>query len=125
MHKNTEKTWRCSICGYIHYGDDAPETCPICNAKAEDFKEIEVVVRPERRDAGEERVVVIGAGIAGVSAVEAVREHAPHAEIVLISKEEELPYMRLNLTRLLAGEFDEKNMPLHPEEWYAERGVEF
>ena len=54
MEKNTEKTWRCSICGYIHYGDDAPETCPICDAKAEDFKEIDVVVREvelDRREA--------------------------------------------------------------------------
>lgn len=124
MRKNTEKTWRCSICGYIHYGDDAPGTCPICDATSDDFKEIDVVVRPERRDAGHDRIVIIGAGIAGVSAAEVVREHAPHAEIVLISKEEELPYYRLNLTRLLAGEFLEKNLPLHSEAWYDEHNIE-
>ena len=55
MLKNTEKTYRCSICGYLHYGDAPPETCPICDASAADFKEIDVVVRPERRDAGKER----------------------------------------------------------------------
>jgi nitrite reductase (NADH) large subunit len=125
MLKNTEKTYRCSICGYIHYGDTPPETCPICDATAADFKEIEVVVRPERRDAGKERVVVIGAGVAGVSAAEAVREHAPEAEIVLVSKEAEIPYLRLNLTRMLAGDFPEKNMPLHSEAWYDEHQIEF
>lgn len=125
MHKNTEKTWRCSICGYIHYGDEPPETCLICDAKASDFKEIEVVVRPEHRDAGKDRFVVVGAGIAGVSAAEAIREHAPDAQITLISKEDEIPYMRLNLTRLLAGEFAEKNLPLHAEDWYAKHRIDF
>ncbi len=123
MQKNTEKTYRCSICGYIHYGNEAPETCPICDAKAEDFKEIEVVLRPERRDPGHERVVIIGAGIAGVSAAETVREHAPQAEIILLSKEEELPYWRLNLTRMLAGDFQDKNLPLHAEQWYLDRKI--
>jgi nitrite reductase (NADH) large subunit len=123
MRVNEEKTWRCSICGYIHYGDVPPGICPICDAKAEDFKEIQVAVRPSRRDPGRERVVIIGAGIAGVSAAESVREHAPQAEIILLSKEKELPYWRLNLTRLLAGEFQEKNLPLHSEEWYVERNI--
>jgi nitrite reductase (NADH) large subunit len=123
MRHNEEKTWRCSICGYIHYGDEAPASCPICDAKAEDFKEIEVVVRPERRDPGQERVVIVGAGIAGVSAAATVREHAPNAEIILLSKEEELPYWRLNLTRMLAGDFQEKNLPLHSEQWYLDRNI--
>ena len=30
-----EKSWRCSVCGYIHYGEFTPEKCPICNAKSE------------------------------------------------------------------------------------------
>ncbi|MEE9369142.1 MAG: FAD-dependent oxidoreductase [Pontiella sp.] len=123
MQKNTEKTYRCSICGYIHYGITAPETCPICDATAADFKEIEAVVRPERCDPGKERVVIVGAGVAGVSAAQAVREHAPEADIILFSSEVELPYYRINLTRMLAGGFPEKNMPLHPKEWYAEQHI--
>ncbi|VGO22003.1 FAD-dependent oxidoreductase [Pontiella sulfatireligans] len=123
MQQNTEKTWRCAICGYIHYGDSAPEPCPICDAKAEDFEHIDAPQRPVRRDVGQERVVIVGAGVAGVSAAEAVRKHAPDAEIILISQEEEFPYMRLNLTRLLAGEFAEKNLPLHSPEWYGEQRI--
>lgn len=124
MVSHSEKTWRCSICGFLHYGDEAPEICPICDAKAEDFKEIETAVRPEQRDPGRDRFVIIGAGIAGVSAAEAVREYAPNAEIVLLSKEGEIPYMRLNLTRLLAGEFPEENLPLHTPAWYEERTID-
>ena len=124
MQKNDEKTWRCSVCGFIHYGEAAPEDgCPICNAKVSDFEEIEVAVRPEVRNAGEDRIVIMGAGVAGVSAAETLREHAPDAEIILLSKEMELPYMRINLSRLLAGEFAEKNMPLHGAEWYEQNRI--
>jgi rubrerythrin len=26
------KTWKCTVCGYIHEGDKPPEKCPICGA---------------------------------------------------------------------------------------------
>ena len=29
--------WVCSICGYVHEGDQAPEKCPICKAPASKF----------------------------------------------------------------------------------------
>ena len=29
--------WVCSICGYVHEGDQAPEKCPICKASASKF----------------------------------------------------------------------------------------
>ena len=69
------------------------------------------------------KVVVVGAGIAGVAAAEAIRSASPDAEITLISKEDELPYYRLNLTRYLAGEIDEDALPIHPENWYEDAGV--
>lgn len=28
----------CTVCGYIHEGTEAPESCPVCHAKAEKFK---------------------------------------------------------------------------------------
>ena len=27
----------CSVCGYVHEGDSAPESCPVCKAPAEKF----------------------------------------------------------------------------------------
>ena len=29
--------WKCSLCGYTHTGDDAPEKCPKCGAPKESF----------------------------------------------------------------------------------------
>ena len=33
----TMAKWVCSICGYVHEGDSAPEQCPVCKAPAEKF----------------------------------------------------------------------------------------
>jgi len=33
------KKYVCSVCGYVHEGDQAPDECPICKAKADKFKE--------------------------------------------------------------------------------------
>ena len=29
--RDNEQAWHCSNCGHIHYGDKAPEVCPVCN----------------------------------------------------------------------------------------------
>ena len=124
--------WRCLDCGYIHVGPQPPTKCPDCGAPAERFellsKTAEVVaehIEPLSETAGARaiKVVVVGAGIAGVAAVESLRAASPTAEITVISKEIELPYYRLNLTRYLAGEIGEADLPLHPAAWYEERNV--
>jgi rubrerythrin len=33
------KKWVCTVCGYVHTGDSAPEACPTCKAPASKFKE--------------------------------------------------------------------------------------
>ena len=35
-----KKLWRCSVCGYIHQGDEAPDKCPKCRAPKEKFIEL-------------------------------------------------------------------------------------
>ncbi|MCB9071699.1 MAG: NADH:ubiquinone reductase (Na(+)-transporting) subunit C [Prevotellaceae bacterium] len=34
------KKYRCKVCGYIHEGKTAPESCPVCKAPASEFEEI-------------------------------------------------------------------------------------
>lgn len=36
-----EKTWRCTVCGYIHTGDQPPEVCPVCGVAASKFELVE------------------------------------------------------------------------------------
>ncbi|MDO5144692.1 MAG: NADH peroxidase [bacterium] len=33
------KKYVCSVCGYVHEGDSAPEVCPVCKAPADKFVE--------------------------------------------------------------------------------------
>jgi len=116
--------WRCKECGFIHYGPNPPDFCPVCGYPASQFEPM----RPRKRSFSEpslaQKVVIIGAGIAGVSAAEATRKTDPSSEIVLISKENHLPYYRLNLTRYLAGEITAEQLILHPAEWYTENRIE-
>lgn len=32
--------WKCSVCGYTHEGNDAPEFCPKCGAPKEKFNQL-------------------------------------------------------------------------------------
>ena len=145
--------WRCLDCGYIHVGPQPPAKCPDCGAPPERFEllttDIGTTVALQKgtvpfssdenwdspppvdssalgETAGGGRaskVVVVGAGIAAVAAVESLRTASPSAEITVISKEAELPYYRLNLTRYLAGEIGEADLPLHPAAWYEEQKI--
>ena len=31
------KKWKCSVCGYVHTGEEPPEKCPVCGAPKEMF----------------------------------------------------------------------------------------
>jgi rubredoxin len=35
-----KKLFKCSVCGYVHEGKDAPEFCPKCGAPKEKFVEL-------------------------------------------------------------------------------------
>jgi hypothetical protein len=34
------RKWKCTVCGYIHEGDEPPEKCPVCGADRSKFVEI-------------------------------------------------------------------------------------
>jgi acyl-CoA dehydrogenase len=36
----TGAAWRCRICGYVHYGDEAPDECPYCFFPPSAFKKV-------------------------------------------------------------------------------------
>jgi rubrerythrin len=34
---DVKKKWKCTLCGYIHTGDEPPEKCPVCGALRDKF----------------------------------------------------------------------------------------
>jgi len=36
-----KKKFICTVCGYVHEGDEAPEMCPVCKASKDKFKEMD------------------------------------------------------------------------------------
>ena len=115
--------WRCLICGYVHTGAEPPEACPVCGATASRFEPLGEAAEKTPAAGKATKIVIAGAGIAGIAAVESIREVSPEADITLVSREPELPYYRLNLTRYLAGEVRQQDLPIHPENWYHEQHV--
>ncbi len=116
-------SWRCLICGYVHEGDSPPDACLICGAGKDEFEAFAETAAHLVDDADQRRIVIIGGGIAGVSAAEAARQTLPKAEIHLITAETGLPYYRLNLTRRLAGEIEDETLIIHPQSWYEEQAI--
>lgn len=35
------KKFVCTVCGYVHYGEQPPATCPVCHQPASKFREVE------------------------------------------------------------------------------------
>lgn len=69
--------------------------------------------------------IVIGAGLAAVTAAETLRDAGYDGPLVLIGKEEHQPYLRPPLSKgLLLGTEDEESIRLRAPEWYERRAVE-
>jgi 3-phenylpropionate/trans-cinnamate dioxygenase ferredoxin reductase subunit len=71
------------------------------------------------------RIVVLGAGLAGGKAVEALRSKGFDGSITLVGDEEHRPYERPPLSKdYLAGKAERDSVFVHDEKWYAEHAVE-
>ncbi|MCW8800751.1 MAG: rubredoxin, partial [Desulfobacter sp.] len=51
------KRWQCTVCKYIHTGDEPPEKCPVCGVPASKFvllEEDSTIDTPEAEPAADE-----------------------------------------------------------------------
>jgi 3-phenylpropionate/trans-cinnamate dioxygenase ferredoxin reductase subunit len=69
--------------------------------------------------------IVAGGGLAGAKAVETLREEGFEGRLVLVGEEADRPYERPPLSKdYLRGDAERETIYVHPEEFYAEHGVE-
>ena len=69
------------------------------------------------------KYVIVGCGVAGVTAAQSLVRADPGAEIHLLGAEPYPYYQRPRLWALIAGEIEEGELYFRPAEWYAERGI--
>ncbi|SMC25312.1 2Fe-2S iron-sulfur cluster binding domain-containing protein [Andreprevotia lacus DSM 23236] len=70
------------------------------------------------------QVVIIGNGIAGVTAADHVRRRHPDCEIHVVAAENHALYNRMAITRLIYGRSAMQGLYLLPENWYKERNID-
>jgi NADPH-dependent 2,4-dienoyl-CoA reductase/sulfur reductase-like enzyme len=68
--------------------------------------------------------LIVGAGIAGVKAAEAIRTVDRNGSILLLSEEDRLPYKRTKIDKHLHCGFQRDQFILHPPSWYEERNID-
>ncbi len=124
VSKKPAKAWQCSICDHIVQGNAPPESCPVCGAAAALFHPYEAT-QTSIAVADIQKLVILGAGIAGLTAAEEARRQSADVEITLVSREPTLPYFRLNLTRYLAGEVSEDDLFIQHQGWFDELRIKY
>lgn len=71
------------------------------------------------------KYVIIGNGIAGLSAAEEIRKGDKEASIKIISKEKYLTYYRVKLSHFINKlDYKLKDLMVHDESWYKEKNIE-
>jgi len=78
---------------------------------------------PLRYDTDVKSVVIIGNGIAGITAADHVRRRHPDCEIHVIGREKYHLYNRMAISRLIYGRSGMQGLTLMPESWYEERNI--
>ena len=122
--------WRCTVCAYVAEGEQAPAVCPVCGVGPELFEPVAPAVpaasepAPAAAVEPDWRIVIVGAGVAGCEAAAAARGADPLAGITIVSGEPGLPYRRIDLTRLLAGQVRDEDMVMHDEAFFTEHRIE-
>ncbi len=73
-----------------------------------------------------ERIVIVGAGLAGAGAAAELRERGFEGDVVLVGAEAHAPYLRPPLSKsYLSGEDGRDSLEVRPVGWYAEHGIRF
>jgi len=68
--------------------------------------------------------VIIGNGIAGISAAETIRKNRPEDEIVIIGNEDGPPYWRASLSKYILDIIPSQKMKIKPDGWFEKQGIQ-
>src|SRR5437868_13615036 len=112
----------------------APALSPIAcwNAEARDGRVVVKQKREQPKPRGKtakadapQRIIIVGGGAAGFAAAEMLRRRDYRGSIVMLSDDDAPPVDRPNLSKdYLAGSAPDDWLPLRPDDFYAENGID-
>jgi len=118
LQPKAKTQWRCLICGQVFEGEEAPHVCPACGASQDNF--VRVIAEDEFINDSNETFVIVGGGIAALSAAEAIRKRNRQATIKLFSEEPVAVYYRTALSDYLSEDLKGQELFVHDDSWYQE-----
>jgi nitrite reductase (NADH) large subunit len=71
----------------------------------------------------EEEIVIVGSGIAAISAVKTIHEINPQSKITIFGEEKFYPYYRIKISKGLLGNLEEEKLLVQKKQWYTENNV--
>lgn len=71
-----------------------------------------------------ERVVIVGGGVAAVTAAKTIRELDKDKEITIYSEEKFYPYNRMRISKEMLSGLDEEKILLEKKSWYNENNIQ-
>ncbi|WP_297130621.1 FAD-dependent oxidoreductase [Terrisporobacter sp.] len=111
---------KCVVCGEVF--DSSLDICPVCGVGKENFVPVyEDEVKFSKNT--EEIFLILGNGVAGLSAAKAIRERNKTCSIVMVTNENALSYNRPMLTKSMIAKFDASQIAIHDEQWYKENNI--
>ena len=114
--------WTCTVCGESYNQIDAPDICPACGVGKEFFvpSPIEEKLKKVETD---DMIVIVGGGVAALSAAKAARERSEDVRITILSNENEYPYYRTLLSEMIGEGIAREQFLVKNEKWYEDKNV--
>ena len=115
--------WTCTVCGESYNQIDAPDICPACGVGKEFFvpSPIEEKLKKVETD---DMIVIVGGGVAALSAAKAARERSEDVRITILSNENEYPYYRTLLSEMIGEGIAREQFLVKNEKWYEDKNIE-
>lgn len=117
------KKWICVVCGDVFEGERPPEICPTCGASHEQFEEyIEEIIDFVSDEVL--TILIVGNGLAGLSAAREARVRNKNASIKMITSEDHITYNRPMLIDYVLEDYDANHFIIEQSMWYEDENID-
>lgn len=119
--QGARKLMKCLVCGEIF--DSSLELCPVCGVGPDMWVEVEAEEVSFQNNT-QNHYVVLGGGVAAISAAAALRERDKTGKITMISAEPYLPINRPMLTKSMLASLEPEQIAVNDATWFADQKID-